>query len=200
MDNWRRKTLKEFQMAVKIINRAYNEIFKRINRWLLGNVVIGKSWHWRLNRRGLFSDTTRPKLIIWTGRSFCQTENWGDMGLISLILVHKTGGDGNFNVDTVSKPISSKWMDQRWTKIRRPNVWKHSNEFRNKKITEVKLFVDKCRKDEVEICILTNDNRQFEFIDRRNGFRICKTNILNNGQFKWKPSDFNPDVDSIGWG
>jgi hypothetical protein len=31
---------------------------------------------------------------------------------------------------------------------------------------------------------MTIFNRQFEFIDRRNGFRICKTNILNNGQFQ----------------
>jgi hypothetical protein len=70
------KLIKEFQMAVKIINRAYNEIFTN------QPIVVGKcwwlSWHWRLNVRGLFRhNKNHCKLIIWTGRSFCQTEKLG---------------------------------------------------------------------------------------------------------------------------
>jgi hypothetical protein len=92
--------------------------------------------------RGLFSNKNHCKLIIWTGRSFCQTGKLGWLWVwrryvkYFLKYLQDTNGDGNFNVVTpYQNHHDRERMDQRWScsKYRRPNVWKHSNEFRNKR-------------------------------------------------------------------
>jgi hypothetical protein len=137
---------------------------------LLGNVGDWQNLDIEGWIRGLFSTQQEPLQIDYLNRAFILS-NGKKVGWLWVwrryVIFYKylqdTNGDGNFNVVTPYQNHSiANCMDQRWScsKYRRPNVWKHSNEFRNKRSRKSKSLWINAGRLRLKYAILTNDNFQ----------------------------------------
>jgi hypothetical protein len=191
-------------MAVKIINRAYNEIFTNGSTdWLLGNVGDWQVLTLKVESSVDYSATQQePLQIDYLNRAFILSngKNWGDYGFdagMSIILKYKylqdTNGDGNFNVVTpYQKPFTiANVYGSTLEVVQNIDVQTFESiptNFGTKKITEVKIFVDKMPEGlRLKYAHLTNDNFQSSNLNSLIDGTVSefvKPNILNNGQFQ----------------
>lgn len=191
-------------MPVKIINRNYEEIFTNgTTDWLLGNVGEWQTLNLKVEASVDYIATQeQPLQIDYINRSFTllNGKNWGDYGFdngMSVILKYlysqDTNNDGTF--ETVTPYVQTYTITNVYGSTMEVaqaiNVQSFDNiptNFGNKKISEVKIYVDKMPEGlRFKYSHLTNDNFQSTNLNSLIDGTISefvKPNILNNGTFQ----------------
>jgi hypothetical protein len=191
-------------MPVKIINRNYEEIFTNgTTDWLLGNVGEWQTLNLKVEASVDYIATQeQPLQIDYINRSFTllNGKNWGDYGFdngMSVILKYlysqDTNNDGTF--ETVTPYVQTYTITNVYGSTMEVaqaiNVQSFDNiptNFGNKKISEVKIYVDKMPEGlRFKYSHLTNENFQSTNLNSLIDGTISefvKPNILNNGTFQ----------------
>lgn len=191
-------------MPVKIINRNYEEIFTNgTTDWLLGNVGEWQTLNLKVEASVDYIATQeQPLQIDYINRSFIllNGKNWGDYGFdngMSVILKYlysqDTNNDGTF--ETVTPYVQTYTITNVYGSTMEVaqaiNVQSFDNiptNFGNKKISEVKIYVDKMPEGlRFKYSHLTNENFQSTNLNSLIDGTISefvKPNILNNGTFQ----------------
>jgi len=191
-------------MPVKIINRNYEEIFTNgTTDWLLGNVGEWQTLNLKVEASVDYIATQeQPLQIDYINRSFTllNGKNWGDYGfdngmsvILKYIYSQDTNNDGTF--ETVTPYVQTYTITNVYGSTievaQAINVQSFDSiptNFGNKKISEVKIYVDKMPEGlRFKYSHLTNENFQSTNLNSLIDGTISefvKPNILNNGTFQ----------------